>query len=126
MNYKQHTVAFGILLVAIFMGYVNSHGTEGPNSRSTKTGLQTIWSSFNTSSDTSQAIPEVPQVASRYHLRNRTTRAFQVAARYPLRNRTTRFFERAVNLRGVFHGQKPPTGEIHKAIATNQLAFQLA
>lgn len=99
MNYKKHTVFFGIFLVAILIGNVSWFGAKG-------------------SSHTASAVSDVPQVASRYHLRSRATRAFNRAAglgqgdadrptiqrnalttegrylavRYHGRNRTTQFF----------------------------------
>lgn len=99
MNYKKHTVLFGILLVAILAGNASWFGAKG--------SFQTV-----------PAISDVPQVASRYHNRNRATQTFSrparlaqrdadrptiqrnavstegryLAVRYHGRNRTTQFF----------------------------------
>ena len=113
MNYKKHTVSFGILLVAILAGNANRFGGEG-------------------SSHTAPSISDVPQVASRYQLRNRATRTFNRAAgigqgdadrltternavttesrylavRYHGRNRTARFF-------GLPSGSTPTVQKAH-------------
>ncbi len=154
MNYKEHTVASGILLVAVFVGNVDRYGAEGSYQNPAGTGVQTTWSDLDTSPDVNAAIPEVPQMASRYHLRNRATRSFkspagtqlasryhlrdratrsfelaagtQLASRYHLRNRTARFFERATGLARVSHGEGMPRGKIHEAMAADQQRLQLA
>ena len=151
MNYKTHTVVFGVLFVVVFMGNVfmsnvDKYGAE--------TGPQTTRSNFNTAADTNPSIPEVPQVASRYHLRNRAARSIksaagtqlasryhlrnratqsfkspagtQLASRYHLRNRTASFFERATDLARVSHGKGMPSGELHEAMTADQQQLQLA
>ena len=155
MNYKKHTVSFGILLAAILAGSASWFGVKG---------------SFRTA----PAISDVPQVASRYHIRNRSTQSFhrdakptkananrptterdadqpaiprdaeesaiqrnvattegrdlgtQLASRHHLRTRTARFFERATDLARVSHGKGTPSGEIHKAMTADQQRLQLA
>ena len=57
MNYKKHTVLFGILLVAIVAGNVSRFGWEG-------------------SSHSAPTISNAPQVAARYHTRNRVKQSF--------------------------------------------------